>query len=31
MRKKHHVFLSVFLCALLLFSVYVLLDTFVCY
>ena len=29
MRKKHHVFLSVFLCALLLFSVYVLLDTFV--
>ena len=29
MRKNRHVFLSVFLCALLLFTVYVLLDTFV--
>ena len=29
MRKDHHVFLSVFLCALLVFTVYVLLDTFV--
>ena len=29
MRKKHHVFLPAFLCALLLFTVYVLLDTFV--
>ena len=29
MRKDHHVFLGVFLCALLLFTVYVLLDTFV--
>lgn len=29
MRKDHHVFLSVFLCALLIFTVYVLLDTFV--
>ena len=29
MRKDHHVFLRVFLCALLLFTVYVLLDTFV--
>lgn len=29
MRKKHHVFLPAVLCALLLFTVYVLLDTFV--
>ena len=29
MRKNHHVFLSAFLCALLVFTVYVLLDTFV--
>ena len=29
MRKKHHMFLPAFLCALLLFTVYVLLDTFV--
>lgn len=29
MRKNHHVFLSAFLCSLLLFTVYVLLDTFV--
>ena len=29
MRKDHHVFMGVFLCALLIFTVYVLLDTFV--